>query len=267
MSMTKDQLLRYIDNPSALNGRTLGELKEILDEYPYFQSAHLLYIRNLQKENNFRFSSQLKTSALYVTDRSVLYRLLNPAATRQPNYVDLEITSDSQHQEKQISPESPEEISSGTFETEKTGFHSALNNPDFLNFDYFPKPYQLEESENSTSKPLGEIAKDIGYLSINQNRKKETDKKKGEPGHLPELDKISDQGYSEDDDYIELFDIQQHNNSDTDEFITETLARIYMKQGLHQKSINAFKRLSLKYPEKSAYFARQIEEIKNLINK
>ena len=40
-----------------------------------------------------------------------------------------------------------------------------------------------------------------------------------------------------------------------------------MNQGLYKKAINAFEKLSLKYPEKNAYFARQIEEITNLINK
>lgn len=45
--------------------------------------------------------------------------------------------------------------------------------------------------------------------------------------------------------------------------VTETLARIYEKQGNLQKAIDAYRKLALKYPEKSAYFAalsRSLEE-------
>ncbi len=45
-------------------------------------------------------------------------------------------------------------------------------------------------------------------------------------------------------------------------FVTETLAEIYLKQGLWDKAINAYEVLSLKYPEKSGFFADRIREIK-----
>lgn len=50
------------------------------------------------------------------------------------------------------------------------------------------------------------------------------------------------------------------------EFVTETLARIYEKQELYGEAISAYEKLSLKYPEKSVYFASRIEEIKKLMN-
>lgn len=48
-----------------------------------------------------------------------------------------------------------------------------------------------------------------------------------------------------------------------DNIVTETLAKIYAIQGKKDKAIEAYQNLSLKYPEKSAYFAQLIEDLKN----
>ena len=46
--------------------------------------------------------------------------------------------------------------------------------------------------------------------------------------------------------------------------MTETLARIYVEQKNYKKAIQSYKILSLKYPEKSGFFADQIKAIKQL---
>ena len=53
---------------------------------------------------------------------------------------------------------------------------------------------------------------------------------------------------------------------DQDQFVTETLARIYIDQMLYHKAINTYKKLMLKFPEKSRYFADQIEQLERKTN-
>jgi hypothetical protein len=53
---------------------------------------------------------------------------------------------------------------------------------------------------------------------------------------------------------------------DQDELVTETLAQIYSDQMLYHKAINTYKKLMLKFPEKSRYFADQIEQLERKTN-
>jgi hypothetical protein len=50
-------------------------------------------------------------------------------------------------------------------------------------------------------------------------------------------------------------------------FVTETLASIYLSQGYYSKAIDIYRKLSLKFPEKSSYFASLIEKVHELIKK
>ncbi len=54
--------------------------------------------------------------------------------------------------------------------------------------------------------------------------------------------------------------------SENDEFVTETLANIYFQQKNYDKALSAYQKLSLKYPEKSIYFASRIKEIETIKN-
>ncbi len=56
------------------------------------------------------------------------------------------------------------------------------------------------------------------------------------------------------------------SSEDRDELVTETLAKIYTEQMLYHKAILTYKKLMLKFPEKSLYFAGQIEQLEKKIN-
>ncbi|SDH08759.1 tetratricopeptide repeat protein [Winogradskyella thalassocola] len=55
-----------------------------------------------------------------------------------------------------------------------------------------------------------------------------------------------------------------NDNPISDSLMTETLARIYLEQKNYDKAIQSYKILSLKYPEKSSFFAHQIKLVKEL---
>ncbi|MCK5730084.1 MAG: hypothetical protein KAH68_03355 [Draconibacterium sp.] len=64
----------------------------------------------------------------------------------------------------------------------------------------------------------------------------------------------------------QINDVEKKSTTENGEIITETLASIYFQQKNYKKAEEAYKKLSLKYPEKSVYFATRIEEIEKLKN-
>ena len=77
--MNKETFAKYISNPSLLDNDTLPEIKAMLDEFPYFQSAWVLYIKNLHAIKDIRYESKLKTACAYISDRKHLHDILKGA--------------------------------------------------------------------------------------------------------------------------------------------------------------------------------------------
>ncbi len=81
--------------------------------------------------------------------------------------------------------------------------------------------------------------------------------------------------YSKGLDYFIQTQIEKHRKADSgkptdeaaleNEFVTETLAKLYESQRLYLKAIKAYEALTMKFPEKNDLFAARIENLKKLI--
>lgn len=83
--MLKAQFIEMIRAPHHLDSTQVAELESIVKEYPFFESAHLLYTKGLHQYNALNYARQLRKTAIVANSRAVLYELLNPrvAATVQ----------------------------------------------------------------------------------------------------------------------------------------------------------------------------------------
>ncbi|NMC38602.1 MAG: hypothetical protein GYA41_09795 [Bacteroidales bacterium] len=75
--MNKDDFLKMIDLTAPIERHMIGEINEIVNAFPYFQTGHLLLLKGLRDTADVKFENQLKNSAIHVADREILYNLLN----------------------------------------------------------------------------------------------------------------------------------------------------------------------------------------------
>jgi hypothetical protein len=64
---------------------------------------------------------------------------------------------------------------------------------------------------------------------------------------------------------ISISDLAEKSIRKDENNVTETFAKILELQKKHLQAIDAYEKLSLKYPEKSSFFALRISEIKKKI--
>jgi hypothetical protein len=74
--MNKNDFLSLIGTNNLVDRQILTEISELINIFPYFQTAHLLLLKGLKDNSDIRFENQLRNSAIHIADREVLYNLL-----------------------------------------------------------------------------------------------------------------------------------------------------------------------------------------------
>ena len=198
-----------IQNPCIIDKDESIYISNILENFPYFQTAHILYSKALQNTKSIRFKSQLKKAAIYSGDRNLLFDIISQQE-------DLNI-SKATIKDKLIKEEKKAELHSfldwiSIVQTKKIVRSKKQNSDEIINIFLEKKP----KIKNNKQR----------FFNASENAKKS---------------------------------IVENND-----IITETLAKVYTKQEHFEKAILAYQKLSLKYPQKSSYFADQIKVIKKI---
>jgi len=365
--MNKNDFLSLLGSNTPVDRQVLAELTEVVNIFPYFQTAHLLLLKGFKDNSDIRFENQLRNSAIHIADREVLFNLLKIAPVRfereeiaepeeepvmevkpfeEPVIVEpvkeepvtevqpfeepviVEPVKEEQEIELQqvevpvIEEPVPVEEPSGETITEEwvvsgdieqTVIESARNSEDLITEIEKDFPEKYEEDQSDSAEKLlartilgtfdGDIEEPVRGAQIFDDLPSEAEEDifYMDPGFaVPPGDEQVETGTLSaiidtetparnrtrqvQDDLIEKFissnpridprtvktehpveDLSTQYVEEKGGIVTETLARIYINQGYYSKAIDIYEKLCLKFPEKSGYFATQIEKIKEII--
>lgn len=248
------EITELINHPERLDRETLYELRSMLAVYPYFQTARLLLLQNLYLLHDPSFDEELRRAAVYITDRKVIFNMVEG-----PHYKLRPAQAKSQQNET-AEPDGnrtislidnfletlpPTEDADGGKEKKKRKPTPADAAVDYV-------AYLMETEENGGDETTNADVPQLKGQSLIDNFI-ENDKGKivlsDTPQFVPQLDDSDGNG----------------EKAGEEGYFTETLARIYIKQGRYDKALEIIRRLSLNFPKKNAYFADQIRFLEKLI--
>lgn len=75
--MKSEKLAEWIRHPEKIGADGLREIEELVNRYPFFQTARILYLKVLYLQAGSRFRNELKAGTVHITDHKQLFRYLN----------------------------------------------------------------------------------------------------------------------------------------------------------------------------------------------
>lgn len=282
--MNTSDFIYLINKPNAIKERHGLILDKIVLEFPYFQSARALQLKNFYNQESFQYNTALKQTAAYTADRSVLFEFITSAHfhSLQQAFFDEKEAKINQiivngpeiirevQTHKNVADKSLEQttlevkpIENQLFESIKKVIPTTLEEKLELG-----KPLLFSKSEKHSFQEWLQLAAFTPIIRT-QTSEKETVLEEIITEKQKKLDLI--------DTFIKnnpkippvnkeatIAVVFEQNALDNATLMTETLAKVYLEQKKYHKAIQAYEILILKYPEKISFFANRISDIKIL---
>ena len=265
--MDRKQLIGYMTRPEWLKVDAVKEVEQMVADYPYFAIGQALLAIAYQNTDDDRYNNQLKRTAALMPNRDKL-RLFSVIAKHRiesdpvnTNHPDEFVPTDNVFSSIE-SIDTKDEQNGGIIrekvfiipEIDLSGSHEELSAEMAL----------LEEKRKSIDELKAIIANRLREIEEEKQRKEAGEPTPKKLSRKELIDKFITENPSISRPKAEFYNpisVAQNSIIDQENIVSETLAQIYEKQGYIEKAISIYQKLGLKYPEKSRYFAAQMERL------
>jgi DNA-binding SARP family transcriptional activator len=252
--MQLNEFYNCFEKPETADKSCIAEVEQLLEAHPYFQPGWMLLAALKQKYQAADYRDVLAKAAARVYNREQLhsYIYLMPfeeIALQKP-------AAEKPAVAKEPVPPRPIKNEDGKEVADKEELQKMVKE----------RLQAIEDDKAATGKESPQ--KELVQSKADIKEKEAGDKT---PKVLPKQDKFAiienfirqnpKINKPRDDQYQHEVEIAEQSLNEQFDFVSETLAELYSKQGHIQKAIKIYKQLMLKYPEKSSYFAAQIENL------
>lgn len=252
------------------------------NQYPYSQLIHNLLARASRDNNLDSQESHLHLSAVYATDRSVLKSVMNAPRKDRAEAVEAPTQEPALQAQQASSPSTSASTPTAHPEISEHFLEDLafdLNRLKELKHNFetlFPEqdsggsaPTPKKRTGKSASSATEEKAKPVELIDEIKNSKKKI--KPESPRQKEQLEIIDEfikskptisKGKTAVQPAAPTADLAESSVIFTENIVSETLVDLLLKQGKKDKAVEVLKKLIWKFPQKKAYFAAQIEELK-----
>lgn len=262
-----------------MNRETLYDLRALLALYPYYQTARLLMLQNLYLLHDPSFDEELRRAAIYISDRKVIFQMVEAAhyqlKSQNANRSEAVGGKPKSDRTSSLIDHFLHSIPTEAEEREKEPEEKRKPTPADAAVDYVA--YLMEtETETEHEQPSRTIALiddfiEEGGFKLHKDKEeekqeceeKEEEKQESEEAHASEDTSTVEDGDAASKD--KASDKADAADADGGGVFTETLARIYIKQGKYERAYQIIDRLYKQHPQKSAFYIDQLRFLEKLM--
>lgn len=276
--MTQERFIEFLENPEGLSAINYEELKTLALAYPYAHNLRYLLALKSQQNHHPEAQRNLATAAAHSLDRTRLFALIAPPQLTpqrlKEEVLELKPIETIRRELEALSPLSKEKTIekqsvAARPNTERPPVAAPPTQPEpILSGLALPSPTHRQPQPFSDwigafnppilrETPLPKTTTPTTDIAILQSTEDETSPTTKSVQHHDTPNQTTNTGTRS-----IAQELAERSVAENKDVISETLARLLAKQGHRDRAIAMYERLGLAFPEKSSFFAAEIDKLK-----